>query len=80
MKKSGGAMEDPSGVTQDLEILVGVGKDFGARKAAPKKEETPVIAGDNDPDKDGIVGAADKCPNDPEDVDGFQDDDPLRIL
>ena len=30
---------------------------------------------DNDPDKDGIVGAADKCPNDPEDKDGFQDDD-----
>jgi OOP family OmpA-OmpF porin len=30
---------------------------------------------DPDPDHDGIVGAADKCPNEPEDFDGFQDDD-----
>ncbi len=30
---------------------------------------------DDDPDKDGIRGAADKCPNEPEDKDGFQDED-----
>jgi len=30
---------------------------------------------DNDPDKDGIIGDADKCPNEAEDKDGFQDDD-----
>ncbi|MDQ3339581.1 MAG: OmpA family protein [Myxococcota bacterium] len=73
-KKSGGAMEDPSGITQDLEILVGVGKDFGAKKAPPKKEEPPVIASDTDPDKDGIAGAADQCPQEPEDKDSFEDD------
>lgn len=28
-----------------------------------------------DPDADGIVGDADKCPNVPEDKDGFEDDD-----
>ncbi len=30
---------------------------------------------DDDPDHDGIRGAADKCPNEPEDFDGFQDAD-----
>ena len=72
-KKTGGIMESPSGVTQDLEILVGVSKDFGAKKPAVTKEEPPPTA-DNDPDKDGIVGAADKCPNEPEDKDSFEDD------
>jgi len=28
-----------------------------------------------DPDKDGILGEADKCPLDPEDIDNFEDDD-----
>jgi len=28
-----------------------------------------------DRDQDGLVGAADRCPNEPEDKDGFQDDD-----
>jgi OOP family OmpA-OmpF porin len=73
-KKSGGLMEDPSGFTQDFEILVGVGKDFGARKAPPKIETPVVAAGDTDPDKDGIAGAADQCPKEPEDKDSFEDD------
>ncbi len=30
---------------------------------------------DPDPDHDGILGSADQCPNDPEDKDGFQDED-----
>jgi outer membrane protein OmpA-like peptidoglycan-associated protein len=34
--------------------------------------ETPA---DYDPDNDGIKGAADKCPNEAEDVDGFEDED-----
>ncbi len=34
--------------------------------------ETPA---DYDPDNDGIKGVADKCPNEPEDVDGFEDED-----
>jgi len=28
-----------------------------------------------DPDDDGICGAADRCPNEPEDMDGFEDED-----
>jgi outer membrane protein OmpA-like peptidoglycan-associated protein/outer membrane protein W len=73
-KKSGGAMEEPSGITQDFEFLVGVGKDFGAKKVEIIKDETPLPVADQDPDKDGIIGAADKCPNEPEDTDSFEDD------
>jgi OOP family OmpA-OmpF porin len=58
-----------NGFTEDFEALLSIYKEFGhAKPAAPP----PV---DNDPDKDGIVGAADKCPNEPEDKDGFQDED-----
>ena len=35
----------------------------------------PPVQPDRDPDHDTIVGAADLCPNDPEDFDGFQDAD-----
>jgi outer membrane protein OmpA-like peptidoglycan-associated protein len=59
------------GVTEDFEALLSIYKEFG-RPKVPKAEPKVV---DNDPDKDGIVGDADKCPNDPEDKDGFQDDD-----
>jgi len=58
-----------NGFTEDFEGLLTIYKEFG-RTQAPKPP--PV---DNDPDHDGIVGAADKCPNDPEDKDGFQDED-----
>jgi outer membrane protein OmpA-like peptidoglycan-associated protein len=33
------------------------------------------IPDDADPDKDGIMGSKDKCPNDPEDKDNFEDAD-----
>jgi len=60
-----------SSVTADLELTVSLYREFGrvklAKKPAPTKE--------NDPDHDGIVGAADKCPNEPEDFDGFEDAD-----
>ena len=57
----------------DAEVLLGIYKEFG-RKAAPiTKVEPPKT--DDDPDKDGIVGAADQCANEPEDMDGFQDED-----
>jgi OOP family OmpA-OmpF porin len=56
------------GFTEDFEALLSIYKEFGRHKAAPP----PV---DDDPDHDGIRGAADKCPNDPEDKDGFQDED-----
>jgi OOP family OmpA-OmpF porin len=59
------------GFTEDFELLLSVYKELG-RPSAP----APAVAVvDNDPDKDGIVGDADKCPNEPEDKDGFQDDD-----
>jgi OmpA-OmpF porin, OOP family len=35
----------------------------------------PVVAKIGDKDGDGILDNVDKCPNDPEDKDGFQDDD-----
>jgi outer membrane protein W len=54
--------------TEDFEGLLSIYKEFGR----PKKVEVKV---DNDPDHDGIVGDADKCPNEPEDKDGFQDED-----
>ena len=57
-------------VTTDFEALLSIYKEFGRPQVV--KVETKV---DNDPDKDGIVGDADKCPNDPEDKDGFQDED-----
>ena len=59
------------GFTQDFELLLSIYKEFG-RKTAEKPIEVPPP--DNDPDKDGIVGDADKCPTDPEDKDGFEDD------
>jgi outer membrane protein OmpA-like peptidoglycan-associated protein len=70
-----GADGEPNkGQASDFELLLSVYKEFG-RKEVKKEviEETPPP--DNDPDKDGIVGDADGCPNDPEDPDGFQDDD-----
>jgi OOP family OmpA-OmpF porin len=58
-----------NGFTEDFEALLSIYKEFGRPAPAAAK---PV---DNDPDKDGIVGAADKCPNEAEDKDGFQDED-----
>ncbi len=64
-----------SGAALDFEILLGLYKDFGAKAKAPveEKKETPPPA-DEDPDKDGILGDADKCPSEAEDKDGFEDD------
>jgi len=62
------------GVSIEVEALLSMYRDFGYKKPAPKKEEPPPQK-DEDPDKDGIIGAADKCPNEPEDKDGFEDDD-----
>jgi OOP family OmpA-OmpF porin len=60
-----------NGFTEDFEALLSIYKEFG-RPAVVKQEAPPA---DNDPDKDGIVGDADKCPNEAEDKDGFQDED-----
>ena len=50
-------------VTTDVEGLIGLYKMFGAA-------EPPA-----DPDGDGILGSADRCPTEAEDMDKFQDDD-----
>jgi outer membrane protein OmpA-like peptidoglycan-associated protein len=55
--------------TEDFEALLSIYKEWGR----PNKVEAKVV--DNDPDKDGILGDADKCPNEAEDKDGFQDED-----
>lgn len=65
--------EANKGQASDFEVLLSVYKEFG-RKTAPKEEVVEEPPPDNDPDKDGVVGDADGCPNDPEDADGFEDD------
>ena len=60
-----------TGVTLDGEFLASIYADFG--RGQHKEKVVEVV--DDDPDHDGIHGAADKCPNDPEDKDGFQDAD-----
>ncbi len=61
-----------NGATVDFEALLSIYKEFG-RKAAEKTVEQPKVPGDSD--GDGIVDENDKCPNEAEDKDGFQDDD-----
>jgi OOP family OmpA-OmpF porin len=60
----------------DYEVLLSAYLSFGAEKApppAPKPAPAPVV--DKDTDGDGIPDSIDKCPNEPEDKDGFQDED-----
>lgn len=45
---------------------------FGLSFSVGGPSEVPA---DFDPDKDGIKGSSDKCPNDPEDIDQFEDED-----
>ncbi len=61
-----------NGFTEDYEALLSIYKEFGRQKVEVIVEAPPP---DPDPDHDGILGDADKCPNDPEDKDGFQDED-----
>jgi len=58
--------------TFDVEILLGIYKEFGRPSTKVVTTEPPKT--DDDPDKDGIAGAADKCPTEPEDMDSFEDD------
>ncbi|HEY1553027.1 MAG TPA: OmpA family protein [Kofleriaceae bacterium] len=55
------------GPTVDWEVLLSIYKEFGRKEAAK--------AGPKDSDGDGIPDDVDKCPNEPEDKDGFQDAD-----
>ena len=61
------------GVTGDVEILLGLYKEYGRAQNAAALVPAPVH--EQDPDKDGVIGDADKCPDQPEDKDGYQDDD-----
>ncbi|NVB77198.1 MAG: OmpA family protein [Kofleriaceae bacterium] len=62
---------DGSGPTVDFEALLSIYKEFG-RKEAEKPAEPK---GPSDTDGDGLTDDVDKCPNEAEDKDGFQDDD-----
>jgi OOP family OmpA-OmpF porin len=60
-----------SGPTLDFEALLSIYKEFG-RKEVEKVVEP---SGPNDTDGDGLTDDVDKCPNEAEDKDGFQDED-----
>ena len=60
-----------TGFTEDYEILLSIYKEFG-RKV---EQKVAVVTGPKDSDGDGIPDDKDKCPNEPEDKDGFQDED-----
>ncbi len=62
---------EDDGITQDFELLLSIYKEFG-RKTVDKAIVAPPP--DDDPDRDGIRGDADKCPTEPEDKDSFEDD------
>ncbi len=63
-----------TGISLEVEILLSLYRDFGYK--APKKVVEPKpVPKDDDPDKDGILGAMDKCPTEPEDKDAFEDED-----
>jgi outer membrane protein OmpA-like peptidoglycan-associated protein len=56
----------------DLEFLGGVTYRFGGQSPAPAPVPVPLV---KDTDRDDIPDNLDKCPNEPEDRDGFQDTD-----
>ncbi len=67
MLTAGGGAGVTRGVgSPDLRLILGVGY-------APGAPESPVAPGDRD--RDGILDPDDKCPDDPEDRDGFEDAD-----
>ena len=45
------------------------------RATKPSASESQSLIADGDRDGDGIPNDRDKCPDDPEDFDGFQDED-----
>ena len=59
--------------TPDWRVLAGV-RLHSAEQERVRRARAPVYE-DPDPDRDGIVGAADRCPAQAEDADAFLDDD-----
>jgi outer membrane protein OmpA-like peptidoglycan-associated protein len=60
-----------------FEFKLGFNLYLGGRcpEDAPPPPPPPVVPTDKDSDGDGIMDSKDKCPNDPEDFDGFEDTD-----
>ncbi|MGE0868530.1 MAG: OmpA family protein [Kofleriaceae bacterium] len=58
----------------DVEILLSLYKEFGRPSKVEEAPPPPPPVKDEDPDKDGVIGAADSCPNEPEDKDSFEDE------
>jgi OOP family OmpA-OmpF porin len=68
--------DKPSGTTPEVEIVTSLYRELGrkhVKKHETKEEKKP--AANVDSDGDGIPDAQDKCPKEPEDKDGFQDED-----
>jgi len=67
--------------TNDFEGLLAFGKEIGGHSqrkvatAAPIEERESAPPAAKDSDGDGIPDSIDKCPNEPEDKDGFEDED-----
>jgi outer membrane protein OmpA-like peptidoglycan-associated protein len=61
------------GVSADWEFLGGAAWRFGGQGAPPPPPPPPPLV--KDTDRDDIPDNLDKCPNEAEDKDGFQDDD-----
>jgi outer membrane protein OmpA-like peptidoglycan-associated protein len=60
-----------NGPTIDFEALLSIYKEFGRKEV----EKVVVAEAPRDSDGDGITDDLDKCPMEPEDMDGFQDED-----
>jgi len=63
------------GITEDYEVLLSLSREFGGKRPKPEVVEEVKPKTDVDSDGDGIADAKDKCPNEAEDKDYFQDDD-----
>ena len=71
--------------TSTIELQLGISTSFGTRRPLPPPPVVPVLpvvpvvpvapVTLPDPDRDGVVGAGDQCPDEPEDLDRFADDD-----
>ncbi|HET6151028.1 MAG TPA: OmpA family protein [Polyangia bacterium] len=59
----------------DFEFMGGLTFTFGGREPSPTPPSLPPAPVVKDSDGDGIPDAVDKCPNEAEDKDGFEDDD-----
>ena len=67
--------ENPPLLGYEGEVNIGLDFHIGEKRAAPPPTETPVNATPSDRDGDGIPDDKDKCPDRPEDMDGFEDAD-----